>query len=570
MRNILNIKALSIAVAALIAVGCIEDKGNYDYDTTYDYAVEVGVESPVMGFQYIVGMEIVITPSVVINDPSINEDRLAYTWHLEGEVVSTERVLRLNDIPIGSYIGGVTVTDTRYGTVYYTNKSSTGIGGDYFLLRVTSEYTHGFAVLSNDDGASKLGYIRYANNEWEDFMPNIYPGSNGNEDLGGEPVSLMHHSYNSNGVFFALHVTQNGGIGPVDMATATMERIGLINREFIGSYPTGMKVKDVLYKGGNVFLLADNGKVYVRPEETNGFDVLPHGGRFPNIPMYIDKDMRVNKWINVKCLQAPMSSSLVVIAFDDLNKRMLMINSETSRISVMNRFAEGDSEIIKPGDPGTDGITTNSLTFPSPEDLSGYDLALLGAFNTDLVDYPDNNSIVSVLKGADNKYYCFIFDWFCIPYSGYTDIDLKKFFEFPVQNIDADMKYAVYIAGKPYMFFTANGNKDLYFMNLETNATKLFYSHTSPITTIQAGETTNGIAALYESFGMGEYATYSEYVGKLAIGTADGKVIILDATPSEVEGAGTANVLRSYNTSNGPIVDIEYLSLDWSQATSVK
>ncbi len=579
IKNIANVAA--VVTSALFLTACPKDKGNYDYSVRMDpNAVQIDFPGAVMYFsqwryEYIVGEEVVITPKITVHDKTLKPENMKYTWYFNGEEVSNETVLRLNDIPIGQYTGGLTITDTRYGVIYHRGTDSSY--GDFSLV-ITSEYTHGFAVLSSEGGVSKLGYIRQRDGVWEDFDSDIYPLTNGGEELGGEPVNIVHHAYTGNdGAVFATQLNQNGGIGPVDIDNNNempMQRIGLIEREFLGGYPSGLKVKDMIYKRNNVFLLSENGEVYTRPEITDGFlSIVPHGGRFPNVPMYMDG--RITKWVNPKAIEAIMNEPELIIAYDGLNKRMVSINSITTRTSVMDQYRDGEHEPIKPGDPGTDGRTQNSLTFPSPGDLSGYDLVLLGSYLTNFDYFFSNangnyNSVVAVLKGADNKYYCLMFDWYYeANYNeadGGRDIDLKKFFEFPVQNIDGNMKYAVYLAGKPYMFFTANGNRDLCFMNLATNQTKVVYSHGAPITTIQAGETDNTTAQLYAMLGMD--VEYSAYHDKLAIGTEDGKVVVFDM--ANVDGSGQAEILKTYETPNGPIVDIEYLSFDWSQTTSVE
>ncbi len=568
MKRIINIVA--VAALACFAAGCMKDNGNYDYSVMLDGAIGVAVPSSsgaYGAYEFAIGEEVVIEPIITVKDETLKPEDMEYTWYLGAAVISHDPILRLDGLPVGNYRGALTVTDTRYGVIYNRAPLESEFGNT-FSLNITSEFTHGFAVLSNDGGASKLGYIRYRNEVWEDFIDNVYALSNEGEELGGEPVNLVYHHYIESmvgGTYYALQINQNGGIGPVDVMNAGMQRAGYVEREFIGGYPEGLRVRDMIYKDDNVFLLSEQGDVYVAPQYREGWmDVLPHRGKFTGRPIYVDGGMRITKWVH-SVLQNMMNNNtpVMILSFDDLNKRMLTINSIDTRVSVLDQFTQGDNEAIKVGDPGTDGTTQNSLTFPSPANLSGYEMTILGAYKTDISNDSDNCNVVAVLK-KDNKYYCLIFTLWTL-WGGGLDIDLVKFFEFPVQNIDADVQYGVNLAGEPHLFFTANGNRDLCLMNLETNAAKVVYTHSAPITAIQAGETSNAIAQMMVDWGMPDLATYGAYHNMLAIGGEDGKVIILNVANV---GTGSANILKTYETQSGPIVDIEYLSMDWMQATT--
>lgn len=564
MKKILYIeRILPLAVMLICMAGCIKDDTNFNFAS--DNQGLTGGVLAASTVEFDLGADIELESAVVIHDPTLKESDLGYEWYMAGKLVSTDRNMSIpNTFAPGSYPLGLVVIDTRSGT-RYTLQTGTLEDGRAFRsqisVKISSPYVDGFAVLTNLNGKSKLGHIRYtAADEWRDFSADIYTLYNEGEELGGEPVSLCHHIYFVSPYEYALHINQNGGVGPVDIKMSSMQRIGRIDQQFMGGYPAGMQVRDVRYFKDNVLLLTQNGKVYVRPEQGRTGTIAPHAGRFPGIPMLIDGGVDITQWVNK--LEGSGFYATKVIAFDDLNKRLLAISSKTSIVEVMNQYREEEAELIKPGDPGTDGVNAYpGLKFPAPDNLTGYKLAILGTYggachnNAPLFgSNGDDFTVAAVLKKeSDNTFYMYQFDWTDYPGS---DVNLKKFCPFPVA-VDDNVRYAVYPHADPYMFFTAAGNTQLYFMNLRTNEYRLVYTETTPITAIQSG--TISVAA-YETGGTLYESTIGLYWQKLAIGTQSGKVTILDVAPQKVEGTGMLEVIKNYDISKwGPVVDIAFI-----------
>jgi hypothetical protein len=149
-------------------------------------------------------------------------------------------------------------------------------------------------------------------------------------------------------------------------------------------------------------------------------------------------------------------------------------------------------------------------------------------------------------------------DW-----SGGYHIELDKFYEMPVQNLDQSVVQTGYLIGEYYVFFTANGNKDLYMMDLYRGFCKLLYQSASPITALKAGETAN----MMVDWGMGDMGPYYQ---KLALGTEDGKFIVIDVSPTYTTSeAIMAPVMKNYETGLGKIVSIEFLANTAFSSSSV-
>lgn len=568
MKNILHtVRAVLLALTVICAAGCIEDHTNHNLSTDNQDLV-CGILSPAGTKYFDIGMPIELESVIILNDPTLQESDLEYEWYMAGELVSTDRHAKIpNTYAPGSYYAGLVVIDRRYGSRYrHLGSSELEDGRKIYgsvTVQVSSPYIDGFAVLTSDNGKSKLGHIRYTHADgWREFSPDIYPATNDGEDLGGEPVSLVYHYYFGSPYFAGLHVNQNGGVGAVDILVSSMQRIGRFDQQFIGGYPAGMKVRDVRYYKQNVILLTEDGDIYARPEKGNpAADVAPHIGRFPSSPVFIEDGARITKWVNK--FEHSGSTGNKIIMFDDLNKRLLTIVSQTTQIVEMNQYKEGDKELIKEGDPGTDGTNTYpGLAFPLPEDLTGYDVSILGTygafFNNNSPNYGNtgnNFNVMAVLKReSDDKHFMYQFYW-SDPTTG-PDINLKKFYPFPVE-IDDDVRWAIYPQGNPFMFFTAAGNTELYFMNLETNEYMLVYTADTPITAIQSG--TISVAA-YETGGNPAESSTGLYWQKLAIGTRGGKVTIFDAPPATLHEGGGLEELKTYDVSQwGPVVDLAFM-----------
>lgn len=78
--------------------------------------------------------EIVIEPGYRIVHDRVSEGSLRYEWNIDGETVSTERILSIDPLSVGRHSGSFTVLDAdrqvRYSTI--------------FTLTVTSSFAEGW------------------------------------------------------------------------------------------------------------------------------------------------------------------------------------------------------------------------------------------------------------------------------------------------------------------------------------------------------------------------------------------------------------------------------------------
>ncbi len=580
MKRILY-KAVLPLFAVLSLSGCIEDKGHYDYKSDGD-GIEFKVTYPdaLYGFAFTLGEDIiidgmvithdgkimrdgqVITPDdenpikgvqIIMKDPSMKDTDLSYEWIRGGydPIFTDTPVLTLTNVPVGMHALVVVVTDNRYGTKYACQ---------FIDYTITSEYTDGWVVLSEGAGSSVLSYVRYRNDDFTISDGDVYALNNEGEELGGEPISLSYHLENcADGYEYALSVVQKGGIGPVDLNAGSMKKYVNVFNEFTGT--PSFNINSISYKRNSVFALTDQGDVYVRPEvyytPPGGWaeGLVRHATRFTGAPIYIERGMKITHWINYNAMLSMLYNLDYALAFDDLNKRIVQIVGNDGVARPIDYY---DSAIM-PGDPGTDGVTQfPALSFPGPDDLSGYDMVFMSGFGGTWDDaFGDEVTmrVACVLKSKSNgKYYLFTFGYVAEFMGGYH-IELDKFYELPVQNIDQDVVYTSYFIGEYYLMFTTNNNRDLYMMDLYRGYGKVLYHSGSQITALKAGETSD----LMVAWDAGDPGPYNQM---FAVGTADGKFIVLDVSPSVMALGNTADApeLKRFETGMGKIASIEFMS----------
>src|SRR5690554_166781 len=115
-----RIKLIPIAgMLALIGLlsGCLKDKGNYDYN--FDELVHVDV--PAIGVGGFLGDTIVIEPTVVFADPA-DRERFEHEWYIQGELFSTDPVLRYVPTTLGNVSYSYYLVDQRTGIRYGTDE----------------------------------------------------------------------------------------------------------------------------------------------------------------------------------------------------------------------------------------------------------------------------------------------------------------------------------------------------------------------------------------------------------------------------------------------------------------
>lgn len=552
MKRLYRILFMSLALAA--AVSCYKDNGNYDYTTeptaiTIDDAMRTNKIDPTKEpFVFKLGEPIEIPAKYTINDPMLKPENIGFEWYFASELVGTGETLTLENLPLGRYIGMLIITDLRYDQKYTLEYS----------FQVEGTYSNGWAIVSEKSGTSILSYLEIDANTGEYvFKDDVYGKSNEGATLPAGIRSATYHMISSYPQTFALSLGVPGD-GAVDIDCNSMSVIGNVNREFISS-PGNVEFKDVAYmttdfSGGNVFALTTNGVLFARDEVTLNTNVIPHAGIFPSVPIATSDGYSISHWINTSKISVQMTFMDHLLAYDEKNSCCVELK-RNKFIPITEDFYSDQVEPNRRG-PGYDGDANGNyyedIVFPEPYDLNGYNVeAMYGVgMYADMMTGPLTVCMI-LEKGGQEYFYSFTF------YDdGYSvDIDLDLFFPIPAEiGLDTDTMIASDFLGGPdaILYFTANGNKDLYYINAINGTMKKIYTSESKITGIGQGQ----VQDMYAGWGISEWTAYYE---TFIIGTEDGKmrVVRMDAA---ARAQGVSEILYEGDPGVGEVKYARYMS----------
>ena len=133
-------------------IACSEDKGNYDYTSLN----EVTIDSIATSYMREAGSNLYINPHISSLDEATAD--LSYSWTIEGEEVSQEKVLDIALPPLGyqNHLCALTVTDNSSGMQYQQT----------FNLNIVNPFNFGYYFLTmREDNSTEMAYIQAFINE---------------------------------------------------------------------------------------------------------------------------------------------------------------------------------------------------------------------------------------------------------------------------------------------------------------------------------------------------------------------------------------------------------------------
>ncbi|MDR0545289.1 MAG: hypothetical protein LBG30_08105 [Odoribacteraceae bacterium] len=315
MKNILQLTAFLLLLAA-----CREDKGNYDYITLDEIAIDTAGTGILPAYAIYRYDALAIAPVVTLNgkrvdtDPLLDE-QLDYHWTIYNAItggnvypIDTIGAAPMLDAvitqPAGSWIILFTVTDKHTGVKAFRE----------FRLQVDEIISDGWMVLYEKEGNAdvalivndrvKKGVIR------ERLLLDLYSASNGGERLRGLPVSILH----------SIAPMQSGEV----LVASEEQLVGVDKSSFALAFPTEKMfwappaVRAFSYLGGN----------YTRRE------IAINNNRIHYVNYMSSGVYRVNA-LGVACsgeygrlapwLSSYYSSSFEAIAYDQTNRRFLCV-----------------------------------------------------------------------------------------------------------------------------------------------------------------------------------------------------------------------------------------------------
>ena len=542
MRNII----IFLCFIFLIAGACTKEVNVIDSQDAISIAEEMNYNplgSLYAAFTFRQGERIVIPSKYTINDPTLNEKDLTFEWILGDEVVSTDETLDIDPMPVDRYNGILIITEHRYGMKY----------SSLFNFEVEPDITAGWAVLTDDGLDAHLNYLYIDVNTGEYVLKeDVYATQNPGEPLESGAGPLIYHPYSP--TEYGLTVIQSGKDGPVDLNAHDMSVYGKIKDNFVAGVPS-TDFSDIAWKLNlySVCALNENGQLYVRDEasfENAGLPtVVPFSGKFSGPLVMSEGQYSVSHMINTSLLSSMMVSTELVICYDELNSRCMYVRGTQATPFSDALFVNGEDERYMPGDAGWDGTSRVEEEFPSPSDLSEYNVLKMIACGYSAgevvmcmppyIPYP-GITVVMILekKAVPGEYYLFVYDLYDL------DIDLSRFCKWP-SDIPIDPETMIVhnmLGASPRYYFTSEGNMDLYYMDVPFDGPTKYgkvYSSDIEITAFGKGPVSN---AEYDGFGFGAPSIYQDQV---LVGDSEGgiKVIGIDKVTlkSEVKATFASN-----------------------------
>ncbi len=534
----------ALFAGAALATGCYEDKGNYDYSTTGDdivvYRLDT-MESVRLNWGY--DEEIVIEPGYRIVHDRVSENSLRYEWSVDGETVSTERILSIDPLPVGRHAGSFTVLDAgrkvRYSTI--------------FTLTITSSFAEGWFILSDDGGKSLLSYVNLVDASTPGELVRDVYGEVNEGELGSDPRKIRLVAYDGQSVAYEWEVLQ--GSGSVSLDQATLTRTIDIDTEFVGGQaPAGFVPVDGFQRDGGSVVLSEDGKVYQRDFAFYNDYPVAHSGKYGTTPVYFDGGMEIalmngfDHFTNKSYGHIPYA-----LLYDRLNNRLLSVygfnvkGNAASKFGVFRALKIPAAAAVKPGDVDPE----SGLVFPDVAGLGNYTVQAMGArvaYAAVGVATASTNYLL-LRSAADGKYYLLSFDYKMNSESSVA-ITLQGFRAFPeTPGFGPESLFEVRIGGSENIFYTAGTNNEtLYAYDIPSGTSAPVYTAPSQITALRPG-----VVSVPSQF-----AAYAKtiYLDRMLLGTKSGALALLDISEAKI-AEGAAPELATFS-GLGKVVDMDF------------
>lgn len=402
-----------MVLLALLAAGCYEDKGNYDYSQLPEVTV-TGLKSEYTAYMA-EPFRIPVTVEIKNGDPA----NFSYEWKVNGKVVSTEKDLDvIVDFPAKTGMYG------QYDVI----DNETGVRTiNFFTVSVSSAFKNGWLILSDLGDKSQLCFMRNDNV----FVENAYHTYN-NEYLSGGAFALCEHflpwSSTTGQVFIACRKAPGYS---VEIDGNNMQKMIHTEKEFIDGAPADFCPQNMTAVMNWDYLISA-GKLYTR-ENRSGMSAQYQEGAFPNFP--VEGDYELLPWT----IRGNLFFNNDVIAFDKKHCSYVLLRSGEMR---QFDYVNDVNKAFVPTNMGKMLIGGGASSIGSSQDQF---LTFVKELNT---------GKVFVQK---------------FQFSGYNQKTYKSLseVEFPESSlIREDTKFAV-CAGRKYAYFTSG--KVLYVYNYEDN-----------------------------------------------------------------------------------------------------
>jgi hypothetical protein len=487
-----NIFRLLLITGLFLQLSCVKDTSNFDYVKGNPVKLSFDITSALVA---VIDEPLDIVPKREFEVAGKTINDYDHEWYQDGKLLSKDADL----VYLGSKPGYVMLN-------YYMIDKETGLRFETgpVTMTVISPYETGWVVLYEKDGESEIAHIRKTPTGYRDQLA-LYKDKNNGESLGSHPLRIKDYYVNGGR---GVGIIQQGGQGSVELSGFNYEKKLVVNESFVGGRPAGLNPVNAGFYETADLLVNDDGKLYARLFQTN-----PIAFTVPwlNIPLEVSKGMKIKHLWDVQS-----GYTMYTVMYDELNNRLLYAS-----LKLVQNI--------------TFGATLKIDTFPPPPvylpvpagyinpslPLTGYDYIWGGTFKDDLI--VSSNPVFIVREQATGEVYLQPFTFMNL--MGIQTIHtpgMKQTFT-GKQYLNANTKF-VAIKTRSFLFFSGDAdNKGLYYYDVSIGgATKKYHTLPASITAL----------------------TQSEDGQQLAVGLADGTVILYDISSQSLLSGGPVELHR--------------------------
>jgi hypothetical protein len=290
-----------------------------------------------------------------------------------------------------------------------------------------------------------------------EVTPDFYTTISG-EELGANAVEVKEHWMAGSGLSNPgnILVVRNDAVGNVELDGINLNPIYNTNNFFLGhTLPPDFRPRGEFYMWDWSMMLDDNGNIYVRKHENNGFS---QSGVYPNKPMFIPNGVKFDKgWSGTH-----LSGQTILY---DKTKGQLFLGSDRGLVLPINYM---------PGPPIPPGTT---LINAMDKELVYVGKLQQGRFTSSyyLIFFDGSQYSVQKIMVIDQFYTIQALFFYEMPFGAGTANAQSVFCQ--LQRIDN------------YMFYSGgSGNKTLYLYQHGPATSSEYYNFDSPIKTISANQ----------------------------------------------------------------------------------
>ncbi|MBL1410417.1 PKD-like family lipoprotein [Sphingobacterium faecale] len=347
------IKLISILLVTFLCIGCYKDKGNYQIDMPIAPEVS-GLDTLYEAF---VGDSLVIAPQI----KGLDRQNLQCEWRIDvPEALDTddnqyegESLRIVFGLQAKRYRARLTVTNTANGMKYFHS----------FIIQGRTEFSKGTLVLSDDQGTTKLSFIK----EDGTVQPNIYEAIN-REQLPASPLGIffLSNQFTGNTPLAYWIISKTDGVR-LDVNNLKKEEIkpGTLQDNFFLA-PSTIDVGSIVNHPQGVMMGIVNGKFY--GGTTSTWDQSNTYGMFGT---YAEGDYELSP----QFVMSTVNGSYSMIAFEKNKKQFVRINVYGAPTYFGSQYTSINPEVFNPANVGLDLLKivqiNNSDTYAFMKDGTG-------------------------------------------------------------------------------------------------------------------------------------------------------------------------------------------------------